>query len=149
MRAGLTQRIAGEDELFVTGPSQDLDEQFGLVLEVVVDVCSAATCTVGYVAHRRTVESGRIELVDRRLQNAFAHPDPNCNKAGAIQLGVSFFNVGPRADPEFLLHQDTAATFNVEDTAECSTASTPWLMNFGDPASPAKGGELFGWAIGH
>ena len=77
-----------------------------------------------------------------------AHPNADCNKVGAVQLGVSFADSGPLADPDFLLHQDTGAPFNVGDQRECTTASTPWIMNFGDPASPAKGGEFFGWSIG-
>lgn len=78
----------------------------------------------------------------------YKHPDTNCNKTGAIQLGVGWPGTGPLADPDFLLHQDTGNPFNVADQPECSPAVTPWIMNFGDPASGAKGGEFFGWAVG-
>jgi hypothetical protein len=46
------------------------------------------------------------------------------------------------------VNQETEEPFEVADKWECSPASTPWIMNFGDPPSPAKGGEFFGWAIG-
>jgi hypothetical protein len=74
--------------------------------------------------------------------------NPDCHKAGAVQLGVSLPNLGPIPEPNFLLHQDTGAPFNVADDRECTGATTPWLLYFGDPAQPGKGGEFFGWAIG-
>jgi hypothetical protein len=76
------------------------------------------------------------------------HLSSKCNKAGAVQLGVSYSDVGPIPEPAFLLNQETEEPFEVADQWECTSASTPWIMNFGDPASPAEGGEFFGWAIG-
>jgi hypothetical protein len=73
---------------------------------------------------------------------------PGCNKSGAVQLGMSWSGVGPIVDPTLLMDQDTKAPYNVADDRECSSAPTPWIMNFGDPASPSKGGEFFGWALG-
>lgn len=71
-----------------------------------------------------------------------------CRLAGAVQLGVSGPGAGPIADPNFLLHQDTNAPFNVADQRECTTAVTPWPMNFADGAPPTGYGEFFGWAVG-
>lgn len=74
--------------------------------------------------------------------------NPDCHKAGSIQLGVSLPNLGPIPDPNFLLHQDTGAPFNVADARECTGSTTPWILYFAEPAQPGKGGEFFGWAIG-
>jgi hypothetical protein len=74
--------------------------------------------------------------------------NPDCNKAGAIQMAMSWPGAGPVPDGSFFLHQDTGAPYNVADTRDCTAGVTPWNMNFGDPASPSKGGEFFGWAIG-
>ena len=75
-------------------------------------------------------------------------PDPDCNKAGSIQMAMTWPGLGPLPDPTFLLNQATKDPYNVADEPECIGAVTPWNMNFGDPASPSKGGEFFGWAIG-
>jgi hypothetical protein len=77
-----------------------------------------------------------------------ATPSPDCNKAGAVQLGVSWPGQGPITGPDSLLHQDTKDPNNVADQRECTGATTPWVMQFGDPESPGKGGEFLGWAIG-
>jgi hypothetical protein len=73
--------------------------------------------------------------------------NPDCHKAGAVQLGVSWPNVGPIPDPNFLLNQDTGNPFNIADARECTGGSTPWNLYYGDPASAGKGGEIFGWSI--
>jgi hypothetical protein len=72
--------------------------------------------------------------------------NPDCRLAGAVQLGVTS-PAGAVADPSFLLHQDTPAPIAVADQRECTTAITPWPMNFAEGATTGNG-EYFGWALG-
>jgi hypothetical protein len=77
-----------------------------------------------------------------------SHPNDDCNKAGAAQLAISWAEVGPITDPNYLLHQDSAAPYNIADDRQCTTAAAPWQIIGGDPPRPFMGGEFLGWAIG-
>lgn len=69
-----------------------------------------------------------------------------CDKAGAVQLAMSWAGTGPVPDSGLLLHQDTPAPYNVADARECSSGIPPWELYGGDPPPTPPGGELFGWA---
>ena len=70
-----------------------------------------------------------------------ADPDPDCNKAGAVQLAMSWAGAGPLTDPSLLLDQDVGAPYNVADQRECSAGVWPW-----ESYGTIVGGEYFGWA---
>jgi hypothetical protein len=75
---------------------------------------------------------------------AMPHPDPDCNKAGMVQLAMAWAGAGPVTDPSLLLHQDTGAPYTVADQRECSAGVWPW-----ESYGTIIGGEFFGWATAH
>ncbi len=74
--------------------------------------------------------------------------DADCNRAGAVQLAMSWPGLGPITESSFLLHQDTGNPHNVADQRECGTVAPPLKMGSSDGAPPDPFGEFFGWATG-
>jgi hypothetical protein len=72
--------------------------------------------------------------------------DAACNKAGAVQLAMSWAGTGPAPDLSLLLHQDTPAPYNVADSRECSSGTPVWEYYRANPSPPPASGELFGVA---